>query len=267
MHIQNKTITAFLILILSTVSLISQNSLFHERKGESFLKLKPFINVSNIRPDLIISVTGGLSLPLADLKGDLSTVSLTNGATSSRAYFEKYGLNFGVQGKLPVDKKDRLRVIISVAYNFFTNSGSDSSGSSTIEPKLNFFQFGLGAEYAFMSAGDITPYFNLEANANIFGGSIDFTDNTSGLTVTAEYNRVTRYGFTASGGIEKAFTKSFGGFLGVKYCMANVLGKSSDLTGARELDDDSFVVNGFSVSQRTISFVGIYLGLSLYIRD
>jgi len=254
------------ILILFSYPLHSQSILnLHENKIS--LKSKPPIDVSGIKPDLILSVTGGFSFPLADLKGDLNTVSSKNTATSSRAYFEQWGFNAGLQAQLPVDKKSRLRVTMSLIYNQFTNSGIDSSGATSIEPNLNFIQFGLGAEWAFTSISDITPYINIEANANIFGGSINFTDINSGLSYSADYNPDTRYGFTAAAGVEKTFNRTFGGYLGIKYCMANVLGKAYDPTGARELDDESFTANGFQINAKTISFVGVYLGFSLYIRD
>jgi hypothetical protein len=265
---KNKKIQfTFILLIFISYSSLSQNVLNNSININNIHLSKTPIDVSKIKPDFILSVTGGYLIPLGDLAGDLSTVSLTNPATSAKAYFEKYGFTVGGQGKLTIDKKSRYRVRISFQFNQFTNSANDSSGNTTISPKLNFFQFGLGAEWAITNISDITPYIGFEANANIFGGTIAYSNNTTGANNENEYNTVTRYGFTADLGIEKAFNKSFGGFLGVKYCNANLLGKSSDLTGARELNDDAYTVNGFSIDAKNISFVGVYLGLSIYIRD
>jgi hypothetical protein len=246
----------------NTNKLFSQNS---KNKSESH-KLTS-LGVLSTKPEFILGAIGGGSIPLAELKGDVSTISLTNGATSAPSYFEEWGYSLGVFGKLPVGKTENIRINISLIYNRFFSSGTDSSDQVTIEPNLNIFQAGLGAEYAFTKIGNVTPFIGAEFTANIFGGSIDFIGSGSSSGISYNYNRNVRYGFWAGAGIEYFMNKSFSLIGGVKYNMANLIGKDRDETGAHDLDDEAFTLNGVSIKQKNISFINIYAGVALYIRD
>lgn len=225
------------------------------------------LGVLSTKPEFILAAFAGGSMPLNEFKGDLSTISLTNGASSAPSYFEKWGYNLGVLSKLPVGKTGNFRINVSLVYNRFFNSGSDSSGTVTIEPNLNIFQAGLGAEWAFNKIGNITPYIGAEFNANIYHGSIDFITIEGGSTFTYNYNRNVRYGFNAGAGIEYSINRSFGLIGGVKYHWTNLIGKKFDESGAHDLDDEAYSYSGINIKQKNITFINFYAGIALYIRD
>lgn len=225
------------------------------------------LGVLSTKPEFILTAFAGGSMPLNQLKGDVSTISLTNGATSAVSYFEKWGYNIGVLGKLPVGKKGNLRINLSFVYNRFFNTGTDSSNTMTVEPNLNILQTGLGAEWAFTNVGKITPFIAVELNANICNGSIDIFEAASGPAQSYNYNRNIRYGFNAGAGIEYSINRTFGLTGGIKYHWTNPIGKDYDETGAHDLNDDAFTINGVNVGQKNITFLNFYAGIALYIRD
>jgi len=246
----------------------SENNLtFFTHNNKITLNKNTSLGVLSTKPEFIFGATAGGSIPLAELKGDVSTISLSNGATSSPKYFEQWGYSIGVFGKLPVGKKGNFRVNMSFIYNRFFNTGNDSSNTVTIEPNINIFQTGLGVEYALNRIGNVTPFVGAEFTANIFGGSIDFIGSGSSSGVSYNYNRNVRYGFWAGAGAEYFINKTFGLIGGVKYNFANLIGKEFDETGAHDLDDDSFTVNGITIKQKNIMFINIYAGVALYIHD
>jgi hypothetical protein len=272
----NRNIFIILVILVNGFSIYSQQinkkenliplSLSSLTKKNNSVNFKnPSLSVLSTKPEFILGAIAGGSAPLNELKGDLSSVSLTNPATSSPAYFESWGYNIGIYGKLPIGKKGNFRVSISLIYNRFFNSGDDSASSVTIEPNLNIFQAGLGLEYAFDRIGNVTPFIGAEFNANIFGGSIDFLKE--GTSISYSYNRNIRYGFCAGAGAEYFINKTFGLIGGVKYNMANLIGKEYNSTGAHELDDESFTVNGVNINRKNINFLNFYAGIALYISD
>ena len=245
-------------------------------KSDNFLPLLPpknkpaydkntSLGVLSTKPEFIILAFAGGSIPLNELKGDVTTISLSNGATSSTSYFESWGYNLGITGKLPVGKKGNFRINISLIYNRFFNTGSDSANTVIIEPNLNIFQTGLGAEWAFTKIGDFTPFIGAEFNANIFNGSIDFIE--IGPIISYNYNRNVRFGFNAGAGVEYSINKTFGLIGGVKYNFTNLIGKDFDETGAHDLNDDAFTVNGVNIKQKNITFLNFYAGVALYVWD
>ena len=238
-------------------------------KTTSQSKMHEYISlgVLSTKPEFVLTAFAGGSLPLNELKGDLSSISLFNGATSSTGYFEAWGYNNGVLGKLPVGRKGNFMINISLIYNRFFNSGGDSTGTVTIEPNLNIFQSGLGAEWAFNKIGNVTPFIGAEFNANIYHGSIEFIEIEGGPGISYNYNRNVRYGFSAGAGIEYSINKTFGLTGGVKYNWTNLIGKKYDESGAHDLDDEAFIVNGISIKQRNIAFLNFYAGVALYIWD
>lgn len=216
---------------------------------------------------LLAVLAGSYLHPLNDLAGDLSSVSLVNGATSSRSYFEKWGYNYGVEIKFPVTNKDNLRIIFSMFLNNFFNSGNDSSGYYIIEPRLKSIQTGLGLEYVFPIQKKFRALIYGGITNNIFYGSIDFYTNSMSFVNSLTYNPNTRFGIEGGIGLEYAAIKKLGVVAGLKYNLANLIGKDYDQTGAHDLNDESFTINGTSISRKTISFLRVYLGLVLYYFD
>jgi len=219
------------------------------------------------KAEFILSpVIGGL-LPMNDLKGELSTVSLTNGATSAKGYFEKWGYSLGLTGKLPAGKKGNIRPKISIIYNVFNNSGTDSTSTVIIEPSINILQVGLGLEYVLLKSGNFLPYIEAEFNANILTGSITFTEASGNLSFTANYNRNVRYGISGGAGVEYQINKVYSLVGGARFSYANLIGKESDLTGAHDFNDAAYNVKGFDIKQKIMTYLSFYFGVSLNIRD
>ena len=270
-------LTVFLIYFISSPQIISQST--NTLKDNNFLKLrsekiqKPisFNNKTSDVPvskaEFILMLSTGALLPLNDLKGDLSTVSLTNGATSSRGYYEKWGFSIGLIGKLPAGKKGNFRPKISLFYNSLNNSGSDSTGTVTIEPVINMLQVSLGLEYVIMKSDKFLPFIEADFAANILTRSITFTEGTNSFSFTANYNRNVRYGFGAGAGVEYQINKTYSLIGGIRYNYANLIGKESDNTGAHDFNDAAHTVNGFAIDQKIMTFISAYLGVSLNIRD
>jgi len=225
-------------------------------------------NNEYVKPhQLTLSLTLGYLLPTADLNGDVAKINFSDSASTAFSYYENYGYTFGLLGKLSTDKKDRFRIIVSFSLNYFTNSGLDSSQTYTIEPKLNFLQIGVGAEYAFMKYGKIIPYIGIDINASSYYGSVNIINDLTGFQLSPEYNPVKRLGASVNAGIDYHISNSFGITGGLKYSITNLIGKNYDASGLHDLNDDSFTINGISIDKKTISYLNIFAGLSLYIGD
>jgi len=225
-------------------------------------------NNAYIKPhQLILSLTGGYLLPTADLKGDVSKINFKNSATTALSYYENWGYTFGILSKLSTDKMDRFRVTVSLSLNYFRNTGQDSSGLYTVEPELNFFQAGLGAEWAFLNYGQQVVYIGFDINASSHSGSINIFNDSTGSQISLLYSPVMRFGASVNLGVDYFISKSFGLTGGLKYSITNLFGKNYDASGLHDLNDDSYTLNGFSINKKTISYLGIYVGLSVYIGD
>lgn len=221
-----------------------------------------------IKPhQFILSLTGGYLQPTADLKGDVSKINFNNTATTALSYYENWGYTFGLLGKLSTDKKDRFRVTVSLSLNYFRNTGQDSSGTFTVQPELNFVQIGLGAEWAFMKRGLLVPHIGFDINATSYYGSINIFDDSTGSQISLLYNPVKRFGASVNLGVDYFMSKSFGFTGGIKYSITNLIGKNYDSSGLHDLDDERYVINGVSINKKTISYLNIYVGLSLYIGE
>lgn len=240
------------------------NSVLLSFKNEN-IKLNP-VKHSGIqlksKPELILSLSVSGLLPIAELKGNTADISLTNPATSAKSYYELWGYSIGLTAKLPAGKTGNLRPKISLHYTGFFNSGNDSTGMISIEPQLNIIQVGLGAEYSLLLPGSIRPFIEAEATANIFNGSVSYTDITGINNYTEDFNRNVRYGFTAGAGAEYVFNKTYSIFAGLRFSMANLVGKEYDETGAHDLNDEAFNLNGFAINRKNISFLSLYAGVS-----
>ena len=107
----------------------------------------------------------------------------------------------------------------------------------------------------------IHPFVGVDLTANVYSGSIAYT--AADYSLTYDYSRSVRYGVAIGGGVAYRVADILDAVVGVKYNISNLLGKKSDLTGAHELNDAAYTVNGFSINQKTISYLNFYIGLSL----
>lgn len=242
---------------------ISDNTSHNERINSLSSKLS--LSPENTNAGLIQGIFAGYSLPLTPLKGNTQTISVKNNQTQTTSYFVKHGITGGISEKLPFGKKGNVRLVMDFSYSYFFQSGNDSIGIYTIKPKMQIFQAGLGCEYAFTSIDRVEPFIGAEINGNIFGGSTEFLNNALGTDTVKDLNMVTRYGFTVGAGVNYKLNKDLGFVFGAKYTLTNLIGKSSNLDGARELNDAAYTLEGYNVSAKTISFIKFYLGLSIYL--
>lgn len=177
-----------------------------------------------------LSVYGGYSLPVADLTGDFPD-SLGNGISfaKSPSLLTSNGFNLGATGKYSVDTTGKARVTVSLGYNTFSGSKDYSrpSGTLTYKNKVNIFSLSAGIEYYLFPKKKVSPYGGLDLAANFFSGNITSSgDSSRTLTRKSE----TRLGIIATGGVVMMIGKNTGITIGVKYALANLIGKKSELT-------------------------------------
>jgi len=177
-----------------------------------------------------LSVYGGYSLPVADLKGDFPD-TLGNGISfaKSPSLLTSSGFNLGATGKYSVDTTGNAKVTVSLGYNTFSGSQDYSrpTGTLTYKNKVNIFSISAGIEYYLFPKKKVSPYGGLDLAANFFSGNITSSgDSSRTLTRKSE----TRFGIIATGGVVLMIGKNTGITLGVKYALANLIGKKSELT-------------------------------------
>lgn len=252
-------------LLFENSSLVSDNNTLQTINKINSLYSRIERASGSSKPGIISGIYLGFGLPVSPLKGNTTAISLKNNTSKVTSYYVKYGITGGLSEKLPIGKKGNIRLVMDLSYSYFFQSGSDSAGLYTIKPKMQIFQIGLGGEYAFPSFDSFEPFVGVEATGNIFGGSMQFLNNATGIDTVNDLNMVTRYGVTFGAGMNYAINKNIGFVFGAKYNICNLIGRSSDLNGARELNDAAYTLNGSNISAKTISFMSFYVGLSVYL--
>lgn len=274
-----KIITSFLLLGLMMV--FTTHSFSQIKKTYTTKKLKP--------ASFIVTLDFSYGLPLQELRGEMG----------EQFSFKNYGTKFGVGGhlnyKLIVGKKGEMRPYITTGYTLFTNSDDNNAylkynetrlwpDTATINPvagksKLYFhiFTAALGFEYAFIgknSKSKWTPYINADFALNVLFGTYKQTPNSvpAGFTsgeIPFTYKSATRFGISAGIGVDGRLTKSVGINIGVKYRIANLIGKESKSTGEInkwELNDKAATNLTSQLSKnRNIGYINFYLGAAFYI--
>lgn len=222
------------------------------------------------QPKLTINLTGGYNVPLPDFKGDV-----TDSADRVNTYTIKNGFNFGLAGKYAFDKRGMFRITFGGSYNMFKGEGDYVHINNVhIHNKINAITVGLGAEYAFMPKGKTNPFIGLDLNGNFFSGeyeeevtSASTTDHNDIGTTTTKLKSASRFGVSVGGGVDFAFSKNIGAVIGVKYHLANLVGKAYDsvaAVGEYNLNDKEFTLNNKTYSSKNISFIQLYAGVSFY---
>jgi opacity protein-like surface antigen len=217
-------------------------------------------SLSNIysQNQVTVHVTGGYDLPMQDFKGTIGS--------DTNNYVQKSGFNVGADGKYYLGKKRNVGVTLSLGYNGFTSGTYTYPDGSTLISKINIFVAGLGIEYAFMPKGKANPFIGAEFTGNFFGGSSTFT--SSGGTVTeTSVNSASRFGVQFNGGVDIKFSKSIGGVIGIRYSLANLIGKKYEITSTSiNLNDAAYTSSsGINVSAKNISYLQFYGGISFYL--
>ena len=211
------------------------------------------------QPLIVIHLTGGYSLPAADLRGNVLD-SLTSN------FHTKIGFNIGGDAALGLGRLRSVRLLFSLQYHGFSNKSDNLVSSSVGYEKFSFndMQIGAGVELALSPKSTIDPFVSAEIISSFISGSRTFDKPDAGH-VNADMNSATRYGLAIGAGLDFMLFKAsgIGGVIGAKYHFANLLGKSEGnnifINTNYDLDDQT---NG-----KNISFMSFYAGLTFYIGE
>ncbi len=204
---------------------------------------------------------GGYSVPASDLKGNIEDFN-TN-------YHMKNGFNAGGAVKYNLDRKGCFQTAVSLVYNGFSNSADQSSGGVTITSKvnINILSLDIGGQYNFMPNKKINPYINLDLTNNFISGNS--TTLGSIFSSSADLKSTWRGGLQFGAGVDLAFSDKVGVLFGVNYNLANLIGKSYDSLSTDPLvytlDDKEYTFAGTSVPTKSISYIQIYTGISIFL--
>ena len=221
------------------------------------------------QPKFIAHVTGGISVPLPDLQGDIDLNALV-APTTEKNYLMKLGINFGADAKYAFDKKGSFRGVFGVGYNMFMNPADLLGLGSTIKfrPTIGILTLSLGPEYAFLPKGKVNPFIGVDFTANFINGSFEYEPQMSPIFTNITLESAARFGVQFGIGTDITLGKNIGIVVGVKYHIANLVGKDSDtskLTGTtRALNDKEYTSGNVTVSAKNISYVHIYTGLAFF---
>lgn len=225
-----------------------------------FVILAAFLSLNSVtfsQPQVTVHVTGGYNVPLPDLKGEFPT--------DSNSYFMSNGFNAGADVKYYLGKKRNVGITLSLSYNGFSSGDitiTDSLFGGTGKNKINIFVAGLGVEYAFLPKGKANPFIGAEFTGNFFSGNAKFTP-TSGTETSADLKSASRFGVQFNGGVDIAFSKNIGGVVGVRYNLANLIGKDS-ITSTSTTEFNLNDKETATIKAKNISYIQLYAGLSFY---
>jgi len=221
------------------------------------------------QPKFVLHLTGGLSIPLPQLQGDIDVSSVVAPSTE-KDYFMKLGFNVGADAKYAFDKKGNFRGVFGIGYNMFMNPG-DLVGIGTsikFRPTIGILTLSLGPEYAFLPKGKFNPFVGVDFTANFINGTFDYEPQLSPIFNNITIESAARFGLQFGIGADIAIGKSIGVVVGVKYNLANLIGKDSDtskLSGTtRALNDAEYTYGSKIISAKNISYVQIYSGVSFF---
>jgi hypothetical protein len=215
------------------------------------------------QPRFTMQFTGGYSVPLPDLKGEFgpTRATFTENNPDTATFYITNGLNFGVYGKKAFGKSGNLRVVGAIIFNYFfqANEYNDSIGIVTNKLKLNILAITLGGEWSLISKNSkINPFAGADLMLNFFSGSFHQEEGST----TADYTlqSETRLGVQLGGGVDFKFSYNIGSVIGLKYSIANLVGKSggTDVGSTYALADERYG------KSRTISYLQFYGGVSFY---
>jgi hypothetical protein len=202
--------------------------------------------------------------------GDSANNFTENG--DSLTYYFRNGYNYGISIKKSIGKKGNLRLtsnlnfaLFSQTADFFDNQG----GEFAVNYTMNIFSICLGAEYCLSPRrGLFNPFAGAEITANIIGGKFETTatDATTTSTNTLNLKQSFRIGVQLGGGVDLQLHQSVGLILGLKYSLANLIGKSSQEPVNKEygLNDAAHLENGYNRPARNITYLLLYGGFSYY---
>ncbi len=241
-------------------------------KNIFFLIIISLLAVSEIsaQPASVLTFLGGYSIAMGDMKGKFgSTWGTYQTNADSNTYFLQNGFNFGMDMKFAPYKDTKFKIIGAVHFSSFSQGAeyADSSISVQINYALRIFSFSIGAEYMHITkTSKVNPFVNGQFVLNLFSGNYDETysnNTTTNLTLKSSV----RFGLRFGGGVDIPLGNRLGAVLGFNYNLANLIGKEStaDFGSQYTLNDKEGVVNNKSFPNRSINYLSIYAGFSLYL--
>jgi hypothetical protein len=110
------------------------------------------------------------------------------------------------------------------------------------------------------SDGDLPTEFT----GNFFSGKLTTTPD-GGTATDITLNSASRFGVMFNGGVDIAIGKSVGAVIGLRYNLANLIGKAYDSTNTSltnySLDDKEYTIGTTTVAAKNISWLTIYAGV------
>jgi len=212
------------------------------------------VSASNAQNQVTVHVTGGYDLPMGDFKGTFPT--------DTNSYFMKSGFNGGADVAYNLGKKRNVGITLSVGYHAFNSGDITSNGIVLGKIKTNIIVAGLGIQYAFMPKGKANPFIGVEFTGNFYSGK--FTPATG---TESTLNSASRFGVQGNLGVDIKASKNIGFVVGLRYNLANLIGKDSASTSAANtysLMDKGFTVGTTTTSNKNISYLSLYGGVSFY---
>jgi hypothetical protein len=239
----------------------------------AILSLLIFSPYTFSQPKFIAHVGGGLSIPLAELKGDVDVNTVVAPKTDEN-YLIRLGVNFGADAKYAFDKKGNIRGVFGIGYNLMMNP-VDIIGLGTIKyrPVIGILTLSLGPEYAFLPKGKVNPFVGVDFTANFINGSYEYEPQMSPIFTNVTIESASRFGIQFGVGTDFVLGKNIGIVVGVKYNLVNLIGKESDSSKAkgntRALNDKEYTYTSTTgtvvkVNDKNISYVQMYAGLAFF---
>jgi len=218
----------------------------------------------------ILNVTAGYSQPLGNFN---NSIGINDTASADWPYLMKTGYNMGLTGKLTMNKEASIKLVFNFEYNGFKNWGdlnttviveNDGKGSTetkTVQflPDVSIITASVGGQYDFNPKTSVNPFIGLDFTANFFNGN--FGSNPSSDFPKNALKSETRFGLQLGGGVDFNCNDYVGVICGMKYNLANLIGKGdyeSDVTSTQIALNDN-------TGSRNISYLQIYAGVSFYI--
>ncbi len=227
-------------------------------------------NQSFSQPKFTLDVTAGYSQPIG---GFNNGISLYDTIPDSWPYLMRSAYNIGVTGKMTIKSVPNLKAVLGLNYNGFknwddlavtsynSNTGNYDTDTVQFRPKVAILVLSLGGEWGFKPKEDFNPFVGLDFTTNFYSGS--FQSNPSSNFQKSQLKAETRFGLQMGGGFNMAFSKYVGGVFGIKYNLANLMGKSDG-----DLNDTTHVYLNDSgegnQGSRNISYFQFYAGVSFY---
>jgi len=223
------------------------------------------------QPATTLHFVGGYSIALGDMKGDFGSTRATFTVNpDSNTYFLHNGFTFGMDLKFaPNHKHKGFKIMGGIHYNSYSQSAeySDTTGSVVIDYGMSIFSITVGLEYSYVTKTNIiNPFLNAQFSTNFFSGNYDETysdGNTTNLTLKSAI----RFGLKFGGGVDIPVGRRLGINIGANYNMANLIGKesSADFGTQYKLNDKEGTIDNKKWSNRSINFLNIYAGFTLYL--